>query len=137
MALLKDIDTRVPKKENEVGANLTLPNKIGRSGFAPNWKRGLSFDENGKIIDSPQTDKAGNVVSAKNIDWQDTLGNAFDVAKLGLGINGALSPLPKKTVNPEWADYMRKAKYFSQLGLSPESIALAKDTSNSDYDDIS
>lgn len=61
------------------------------------------------------------------------LGQGIDFAKLGLGISGAMTTIPKWQIPQDWSNYMQKAKYLSQQGLLPESKALAKSYADSNY----
>lgn len=68
-----------------------------------------------------------------NFDYRNLLGYGYDAARLGMGIEGALTPLPKWQIPQSWSDYMGKAEYLSKQGILPESQAMAKQYADSNY----
>ena len=68
-----------------------------------------------------------------NFDYRNLLGYGYDAARLGMGIEGALTPLPKWQIPQNWSDYMGKAEYLSKQGILPESQAMAKQYADSNY----
>lgn len=118
--LLEDIDTRKPVEgKAEQGINLgseSLPSNV------PVYqKTTLPIDTNLKSAPRP------------NFDSNDFLNYSFDAAKLGLGLGAAMKKLPQYSIPQDWKNYMQKAKYFSEQGLTPEEVAIAKDQANRDY----
>jgi len=74
---------------------------------------------------------------AKKGTLADTLdyatGTGLDALRLGAGLVGANKKLQDFKVPQEWADYMNKARYFSELGLSPEEKAMANLADQTNY----
>ena len=68
-----------------------------------------------------------------NFDYRNLLGYGYDAARLGMGIEGALTPLPKWQIPQNWSDYMGKAEYLSKQGILPESQAMTKQYADSNY----
>jgi Mannosyl-glycoprotein endo-beta-N-acetylglucosaminidase len=60
-------------------------------------------------------------------------GTGFDAMRLGAGLMGANKKLPEFKVPQEWTDYMNKARYFSEIGLSPEEKAMANLADKTNY----
>lgn len=67
------------------------------------------------------------------MDYSSILGYGYDVARLGAGIEGAMTPLPKWQIPQQWGEYMKKANYLSQQGILPESEAMAKRYADANY----
>ena len=60
-------------------------------------------------------------------------GSAFDAVRLGMGLSAATKKLPDYKIPAEWADYMNKARYFSNTGISPEEKALVTSGEQGNY----
>ena len=96
-----------------------------------------SYTSQGNVQGSPVTTETitEKVAPANkfNFDYRNLLGYGYDAARLGMGIEGALTPLPKWQIPQNWSDYMGKAEYLSKQGILPESQAMAKQYADSNY----
>lgn len=66
-------------------------------------------------------------------DTGELVNDVYNGARLGLGIEGAMTALPQYELPKEWADSMEKAKYYSEMGLTPNEKAIAIDENNANY----
>lgn len=66
-------------------------------------------------------------------DTGELVNDVYNGARLGLGIEGAMTALPQYELPKEWADSMAKAKYYSEMGLTPNEKSIAIDENNANY----
>lgn len=62
-----------------------------------------------------------------------TPSDVYDVARLGIGLNGALKTVPQYSKSPAWNDYVNRAQQMSRQGFSPQEYSLANRNADQAY----
>lgn len=66
----------------------------------------------------------------KSLNLGNIAGNAYDGYRFGLGLENASKELPRWTLPTDYLQYGQKLKSESEIGLSPEELALLNTTAN-------
>lgn len=146
LSLLKDIDKRKPVEgKAEEGINLgnagsgyyDFNNPNTTTDYVPQPIQDNVLPANAlpvaPVSTSGITPRVNPLLNTTKVDWNNALNYGLDAGKLGLGLNSAMSPLPKYEIPKDWHTYMDKARYFSEQGLLPEEKAAALDLGNQAY----
>lgn len=59
--------------------------------------------------------------------------DVYDLARLGIGLNGALKKVPAYSRTGAWSNYVNRARRMSQQGFTPEEYSLANNNANNAY----
>ncbi len=80
----------------------------------------------------PASDPHTNLMSKLFPDGV-TPSDIYDVGRLGIGLNGALTKVPTYSKSGAWNDYVNRARQMSRQGFSPEEYSLANRNADQAY----
>lgn len=141
-SLMKKIEKREPKKEYEGGGVLNLPSSGNWDSFGTLTEeypyQNAPDIQQTSVVETPSVTEAQTITETPKgetagFDWMNALGYGFDALKLGLGTAAASQKLPKWNIPNGWQQYVDKAKYYSEMGITPEERAAFNDRMSMDY----